>query len=1490
MNRLATILEFTRAIVHEDDPPTLARRACTALTVLLPCSGAWWLAPRDTGGGDAAVTTGDRRLTTDGITGLGDRPDEHELAEALDEALDEALAGRETGPTVETPLATDGDDDGAGARVAWTRALRTPAADHGALLAFLTVAPDARPLIRSLFDELADLLAAALDSAASDGTGRAGTLAPDIADAARDAVVLIDPGGRVQFWNAAASQLFGYEEAEARGQDLHELIAPASYHQRYREAFASFRETGDGAAIGETLELIGRHRDGSMLSIELSLSALQRPDGWYAIGVMRDITERKRTEAALRRAEAKWRNILVETPQLGVSLDGDARIVFANAKLLELTGWTADEVLGASWFDLFIPAEVREEVRAVFARAADSHDSLDFSSYENEILTRDGDRRTVSWANVVTRDLAGEVVDITCLGIDISERRHMEVALRQREHYLQTVLQTTIDAHWAVDVQGTILEVNDAFCDLLGYHRDELEGRTIADIDVDESPAVVAERMQRIVAHGGERFEVRVASQGGEIIPLEVSASYVAEGDGAVICFGRDLTRRKEAEERLWLQTSLQKLLVEISSESINLAPEDMDAAIDASLGKLARFVGADRAYLFRDDPGGATTSNTHEWCGEGIAPGIENLQDLPLSRARPLVTAHERGEAFHAHDVRDLEPGFLRDLLTSQDIKSLVTLPILRQGACTGFVGFDFVRSHHALSEVERDLLAVFANILANLHDRRRAQQQIAMLATIVDLAPSSVSVHDESGRFRYANRETLELHGYTAEEFLAVNLHDLDTPASEVLLDERIRRIREHGEATFETSHYRRDGEEFPLEVMARAIDWYGEPAILSIATDITERKRAERLLHASEERHRRLFETMAQGVVYQDADGSVITANPAARRITGLELEAGCDFFSQRGCPEAVCDDGTPLPTDTLPPRVALRTGEPVIARTLGIRHAISGERVWLAVTSIPLRDQDGAVPSRVYTTFSDVTVQFEAAAILRQFKTVFDTANFGMAIASLDGELSYVNARFAADHGYTPDELVGQPIGWLHSDAQPSTVDELLAQIRRDGAVGPLEVGRCRRDGTEFPMLMSGILIRDARGEPESLAASAIDLSERKQLEEQLLQAQKMESVGRLAGGVAHDFNNMLNVILGYADLMAGDLPPDSSLREGLDRIQAAARRSADLTRQLLAFARKQTIAPRVLDLDATVTSMLGMLERLIGENVALVWRPGSGTDRVRIDPAQIDQVLANLVVNARDAIDLKTGTITIATGRTEFDEGWCEVHEGYEPGRYVRLTVSDDGCGMDAVTLASVFEPFFTTKDFGEGTGLGLATVYGIVKQNEGFVQVHSEPGQGTTFDIYLPAQGSSHEADPKSATDAGAPVAGGRETIMVVEDEEDILGLARAMLERLGYHVLATVSPAEASRLADAHAGQIDLLLTDVVMPEMSGCDLVDRLSSSRPGLRHLYMSGHPADLFARTRSLDHGQPFLAKPFTLEELGARVRAVLDGAAPDTAQT
>jgi PAS domain S-box-containing protein len=536
--------------------------------------------------------------------------------------------------------------------------------------------------------------------------------------------------------------------------------------------------------------------------------------------------------------------------------------------------------------------------------------------------------------------------------------------------------------------------------------------------------------------------------------------------------------------------------------------------------------------------------------------------------------------------------------------------------------------------------------------------------------------------------------------------------------------------------------------------------------------------------------------------------------------------------------------------------------------------------------------------VVTIYNDVTDQKNQEKDLREsekkYRVLFDTVPLGITVSDQFGNIVESNAVY--------EKFLGTP----ETEPGTRTVDEPQWQIiRPDGTPMPAAeyAGvRALKEKRPIENVEMGIVKSDTEITWMNVSAAPLhlqkygavvtygDITERKRteaekekLQTQLLQAQKMESVGRLAGGVAHDFNNMLGVILGHAELALLQADETHDLHADLLEIQKAAKRSADITKQLLAFARKQTISPRKLDLNDTVESALKMLRRLIGEDIDLKWQAAAHIWPVKMDPSQIDQILANLCINARDAIS-GVGKITIETGINTFDDEYCNDHPGFIPGDFVLLAVSDNGCGMDKDTLDNLFEPFFTTKEVGKGTGLGLATVYGIVKQNNGFINVYSEPGQGAIFKIYLPRFLTDEETE--TAVSGKKSAAGGTETILLVEDEPSILRMTQMMLERKGYTVLSAATPAEAMEKAKNWSGAIDLLITDVVMPEMNGQDLAKKITDLYQDILCLYMSGYTAEIIANHGVLDAGVAFIQKPFSMAAMTEKVRVVLDNAPED----
>lgn len=623
----------------------------------------------------------------------------------------------------------------------------------------------------------------------------------------------------------------------------------------------------------------------------------------------------------------------------------------------------------------------------------------------------------------------------------------------------------------------------------------------------------------------------------------------------------------------------------------------------------------------------------------------------------------------------------------------------------------------------------------------------------------------------------------------------------------------------------------------------------------------------LDESEKRYRRLFESAKDGILILDADsGRVVDVNPFLLQLLGYSYDDLCgQYLWELGVFKDIAASKEAF--STLQENEYIRYEDLPLETSKG--QAIAVE----FVSNVYLVDQSKVIQCNI----RDITARKHAGAELKMLMAAIDQSAEAVVITDESGNIQFVNPAFLNTTGYSRAEVIGRNPRFLNSARQDEMFYRDLWNTISSGRTWTGRMVNKRKNGSLYTEETTISPVRDANDRIVNYVSVNRDITEHLLLADQYQQSQKMEAIGLLAGGVAHDYNNMLTVILGYAELAIGKIEPSEPLHADLTEIILAAKRSADITRQLLTFARKQTITPVALDLNQTVESSLKLLRRLVGEDISLAWLPVAGHCPVIIDPVQIDQILANLCVNARDAIN-DVGKITIETGNTVFDALYCAHHVGFVEGSYVLLTVSDDGCGMDKEMLGKIFEPFFSSKGVGQGTGLGLSTVYGIVKQNNGFINVYSEPGNGTTFRIYLPRDldESFHLADD---TVLKTPQSQG-ETVLLVEDEPALLKLGVLMLEDLGYRVLAAGTPGKAIELAKEHHYEMSLLITDVIMPDMNGRELSERLQLLYPGIRTLFMSGYTAQMISQRGVLDNGVSFIQKPFSMKDIAFKVREVL----------
>ena len=653
--------------------------------------------------------------------------------------------------------------------------------------------------------------------------------------------------------------------------------------------------------------------------------------------------------------------------------------------------------------------------------------------------------------------------------------------------------------------------------------------------------------------------------------------------------------------------------------------------------------------------------------------------------------------------------------------------------------------------------------------------------------------------------------------------------------------------------------------------------------------ERKRVEEALRESEKRYKLLLGSVTDYIYTVQVQGgrSVATVHgPGCAAVTGYAPE---EYAADPGLwYRMVYEPDRPAVTTQA---VAILAGEAASPLEHRILHR-DGSVHWVRNTPVPHYDQQGHLVA-YDGLISDITARKQAEQELQiseaRFRTLTEDAPTAISM-SRRGRVVYANPTYLRMFGFErAEELNNRPTIELFA---PQCRDEVMerANRRAQGLPVPREYESIglRADGSEFPMLVAVITMQFAEG--PALVGFITDLTgpkqvaeERRRLEEQLRQAQKLESIGRLAGGVAHDFNNLLTVINGYAQLLLRDLKAGDPLRDSLEEIHSAGERAAGLTRQLLAFSRRQVLSPRVLDLNRVVSEMQPMLARLLGEDVELRVELHAGAATICADPHQLEQVVMNLTVNARDSMP-DGGKLRIETAVVEWGEGQARSHPDARVGRYVVLAVSDTGVGMDEETRNRIFEPFFTTKGIGKGTGLGLSMVQGIVAQSGGYIDVYSEEGQGTTFKIYLPALA---EAAADAENSEVAPTVGGKETVLVVEDQAEVRKYAVAVLKEYGYRVIPVEGAGEALLLCERE--RIDLVLTDVVMPHISGQELAERLKTLQPGIKVLFMSGYTDNIIEHHGVLEEGAEFIEKPFSPGELARKVRTALGSPAKPVRQ-
>jgi two-component system cell cycle sensor histidine kinase/response regulator CckA len=777
------------------------------------------------------------------------------------------------------------------------------------------------------------------------------------------------------------------------------------------------------------------------------------------------------------------------------------------------------------------------------------------------------------------------------------------------------------------------------------------------------------------------------------------------------------------------------------------------------------------------------------------------------------------------------------------------------------------------SLGEHVRGKSRIFTGIVRDISEREQSEalrrQSQEKYASMVHASPDAITLRSlPDRRYLEVNEGFMRLTGYTAEEVLGRTPAELHLWVEQQPHQTTLQLVESQGQVQGEEFRFRtKTGEIRYGRLSAARVTINGQPCMLSVTHDITDRKHAE----AAASQLALIVESSNDAIVGKSLDGKITSWNAGAERIYGYTKS------EVLGQPVSILIP--PEQRDDLPEILErLKRGERIQHyETLRVRK--DGPRINVSVSISPVKDAAGEIIG-ASAIARDVTERKRVEGQLKkseaQFRSLVHEAPYGIYRVTLEGQLLHVNPALVMMLGYDSEEELMRRNMENDIYRDPVVRRRLLKEHSQSDDFRALEAEWRRKDGKFITVRMTGHPVLEKDNSIAYFEVFAEDITERRSLERQLLQAQKMEAIGRLAGGIAHDFNNLLSVILGHSDILEQQVGGNGRLRKSVEATRNAAERAAALTMQLLAFSRKQVIEPTVIDLNKSVVEIQKMLHRVIGEDIELAIRLQPDLGHVKADPGQLSQVLMNLAVNSRDAMP-NGGKLAIETANVELDDTYVRQHLGARPGSFVMLAVSDTGTGMDSDTLSHIFEPFFTTKDPGKGTGLGLSMVYGIIKQNNGYVMPYSEPGRGTTFKIYFPRTAESLPMPHKAEKE----IPGGSETILVVEDEPALRELTCVLLQEAGYTVLESSGVENAIAIAKDSHRAIDLLLTDIVMPRLDGRELANQLAALRPNLRILYMSGYTDDVIVHCGLLKQATVLVQKPFTKATLLRKVRETLD---------
>jgi two-component system cell cycle sensor histidine kinase/response regulator CckA len=1216
-----------------------------------------------------------------------------------------------------------------------------------------------------------------------------------------------------------------------------------------------------------------------------------------------DVTTRKQAEGALRESREMAQTLMNATSDAAFLMDPEGTALALNDETARRLGRPKEELLGKCFFD-YLPPEVAEFRRAKTAEVARSGQPVRF---EDE---RSG--RLIDNSMYPLFDAQGNVTRVAVFGRDITEQRRAEKALWRQSQYLAALQETTLDLLSQLDLDrllenivrraGQLFDTPSGQLDLYDPQSNRLSTRVWLG-KLAESPkfsvapgegvvGVVWQTAQPLVIADYDTWPHRVSGYSRNLLGSVMAVPLFS--DGQVIGV---LVLTYDRNGRVFSQEDVAVLAQFARFASIAIENARLYAAAQQELAERKRAeerIRRSEAALNKAQQ----VAHVGNWAwhiqSNRLEASDQTYQILGIDRDDFTGGFGDvLASAIHPDD----RSAVVQASLTTMNDKKLISLEfrIIRPDGAERAV---WVETGEMILD-EAGNPALLTGIIQDITDRKQAERALRQseekYRTLTENSPDLIARFDGQLRHLYVNPAAAMAGLLSPEEYVGKTIGETGVPdAARELWEGRIRRV-------FETGQPLNVEDAFPTPQGARFYHNHLTPelaadgsvhTVLSVARDITERKQAEQLRLEQEQELAAIYENAPAIMMVMDGEGRIQRMNALAARFSGrapaeaLGLCCGdvLRCIHAQDVPEG-CGHGPAcqLCMIRLTALETIESGRGYYQLEGSLSSTANGApkelSYMLSTIRLQIRERPVALVSIV-----DITERKQMEEQLRRseerYRGVSEAAVAAISIIDPDENIIFTNPALAQMLGYTLDELVGMNLAQLVTPDEFVTYRE-LTEKRKSGANSLYETRMLRKDGTVVELLVSASPLRAADGRFEGSLGVAVDITERKraeearvQLEEQLDQSRKLESVGLLAGGVSHDLNNMLVPILGYAEMLRDELPAGDARRGDAQEIIRAGGRARDLVRQLLAFARKQILEMKLLDLNEVINDSQNMLRRTLREDIAIetVLAPGLGV--IKGGVGQIEQVLMNLCVNAQDAMP-QGGTLRIETSAVTLDGSHAEM----AVGNYVQMAVSDSGVGMDKETVSRIFEPFFTTKEVGKGTGLGLATVYGIIKQHGGHIEVESRLGQGSTFRVYWPQVAQPVTSDASAVLES-VP-ARGAETILVAEDQDVVRALTCRILTNQGYQVLAAENGVQALELAAAHAGEIHLLLSDVVMPGLNGRLLYEQLAAVRPGLRVIYMSGYSGDVIGKHGVLDEGVVFIEKPFTMQTLTGKVREVLD---------